>query len=119
MHLAGTGQSPTCRCHRYRLGHAARGGVDRSPAALVADTKRVALVPAILAYLKANPRDPYFFATLAAFGATCAARTIAQLANGPWNEAFAVDALAKLSGHADGPRQAVCAGKHAGRAGAR
>jgi len=77
--------------------------VDRSTADLVADAKLVALVPAILAYLKANPKEPYFFATLAAFGATCAAKTIAHLAKGPWNEAFAMTALAKLSGHVDWP----------------
>lgn len=79
----------------------ARGDADRSTASLVADARLVALVPAILAYLKANPKEPYFFATLAAFGATCAAKTIAQLANGPWSRSFAVDALAQLSGHAD------------------
>ncbi|HEX3479383.1 MAG TPA: HEAT repeat domain-containing protein [Kofleriaceae bacterium] len=93
----------------------ARGDVDRSTANLVADTQLVALVPAILAYLKANPKEPYFFATLAAFGATCAAKTIAQLANGPWNEAFAVDALAKLSGHADWPRDKLFAWANAQR----
>lgn len=78
-----------------------RGDADRTTATLVADARLVALVPAILAYLKAHPREPYFFATLAAFGATCAAKTIAQLANGPWSESFAIDALAKLSGHAE------------------
>jgi hypothetical protein len=87
----------------------ARGDADRSTASLVADAGLVALVPAILAYLKANPREPYFFATLAAFGATCAAPTIAQLAHGPWSEAFAIDALAKLSGHPDWPTERLLA----------
>jgi hypothetical protein len=93
----------------------ARGDADRSTAGLVTDAKLVALVPAILAYLKANPKEPYFFATLAAFGATSAAKTIAQLAKGPWNEAFAIDALAKLAGHDDWPTDKLFAWANAQR----
>jgi len=93
----------------------ARGDADRSTASLVADARLVALVPAILAYLKANPKEPYFFATLAAFGATCAAKTIAHLAQGPWSEAFATEALAKLSGHADWSRDQLLAWANAQR----
>jgi HEAT repeat protein len=78
-----------------------RGDVDRGTAQLIAQHKLTASVPAILAYLARQPRAAYFFETLAALGATCAARAIAAHATDAWSTGFAIDALRALSGHAD------------------
>lgn len=78
-----------------------RGDVDRGTAQLIAQHKMTAAVPGILAYLARQPRAAYFFETLAALGATCAARAIAAHATDAWSTGFAIDALRALSGHAD------------------
>lgn len=78
-----------------------RGDVDRGTAQLIAQHKLTASVPGILAYLARQPRAAYFLETLAALGATCAARAIAAHATDAWATGFAIDALRVLSGHAD------------------
>ena len=86
-----------------------RGDVDRGTAQLIAQHKLTTSVPAILAYLTRQPRAAYFLETLAALGATCAARAIAAHATDAWSTGFAVDALRALSGHADWPKDQLFA----------
>lgn len=78
-----------------------RGDVDRGTAQLIAQHRLAAAVPGILAYVARQPHAAFFFETLAALGATCAARAIAAHAGDAWSTGFAIDALRALSGHAD------------------
>src|SRR5262249_7088642 len=86
-----------------------RGDVDRGTAQLIAQHKLTASVPEILAYVARQPRAAYFFQTLAALGAVCAARAIAAHAGDAWATGFAIDALRALSGHADWSRDQLFA----------
>jgi HEAT repeat protein len=86
-----------------------RGDVDRGTAQLIAQHELTTAVPGILAYIAREPRAAYFFETLAALGATCAARAIAAHASDAWATGFAIDALRVLSGHADWSRDQLFA----------